>query len=339
MDFRQLQMKVDKNQIDNIYFLYGDEPFLIDKSIELIKACVLTEGLLDFNSDSFYAGEKSVSAIKDIIETLPVMSPKRLVILKQAHLLKEQDWNTLLPILENPVDTTTLVFSAEKMDKRKKVSKIIEKNGTLVELKRPYDNKLLPWITYLATELNLQIEADALRLIHHLVGSNLYEIHNELKKLKSFNKQDVKITSEVVLSVVSKSRVLSVFDLTNAIGRNDKISALTCLANLLDHGHSEIGSVQLIARHIRILAQVKEGVTLGMNQSQIASKVGVPQFFLKDYLMQSRQWSQKKIERTIQALYDTDKALKSSPVSASIWLENFVLSTCQEESPMAKSLL
>jgi DNA polymerase-3 subunit delta len=38
----------------------------------------------------------------------------------------------------------------------------------------------------------------------------------------------------------------------------------------------------------------------------------------------------KKLESSFLILTETDKALKSSPMSAHIWLENLILKTCSE---------
>jgi DNA polymerase-3 subunit delta len=57
--------------------------------------------------------------------------------------------------------------------------------------------------------------------------------------------------------------------------------------------------------------------------------VGVPGFFMRQYVDQSRHWRKEKLEETYSNLLETDRALKSSPVSSAIWLENFILKSCQ----------
>jgi DNA polymerase-3 subunit delta len=100
------------------------------------------------------------------------------------------------------------------------------------------------------------------------------------------------------------------------------------LANLLDHGQNEVGVLALISRHVRILKLVADGLREGLSGPKLASRAGVSPYFLKSYVDQARAWSDRKIEHTFQALVDTDRALKSSPVASHIWLENFVVQTC-----------
>ena len=103
---------------------------------------------------------------------------------------------------------------------------------------------------------------------------------------------------------------------------------MTCLANLLEYGQNEIGALALIARHVRILSTIKEGLRAGLAGARLSAKAGVPHFFLGDYVSQTKHWTDKKIARTMHALHETDRALKSSPISGHIWLENFIIKTC-----------
>ena len=106
------------------------------------------------------------------------------------------------------------------------------------------------------------------------------------------------------------------------------MTALQSLANLLENGQSEVGVLAMINRHFRILAALKEGQKEGVSGQRLCTKAGIPQFLLSQYMEQIRRWDDGKISRTFAALVDTDRALKSSAVPSHVWLENFVLQTC-----------
>jgi DNA polymerase-3 subunit delta len=93
-----------------------------------------------------------------------------------------------------------------------------------------------------------------------------------------------------------------------------------------------VGIVVLLARHIRLLMSVKRGLDQGLSGSRLAAAAQVPPYFLDNYVMQSRLWTTKKLEQTLVTLSETDKALKSSPLSSHIWLENLVLKTCSSSA-------
>jgi DNA polymerase-3 subunit delta len=328
-DLRRLQQFLEKHPPGNLYLVYGEETYLINEAQKLIQETVLGDGVVDFNLDRLYTSEASPSQVRDIVETLPVMCERRCVIYKGVQTLKEKDWQQLMPILENPIDSCTLILIAEKVDKRKKFFKKISDEGTVVELKRPYDNQIPSWIDYIAFQNGVELDGDGIRLVHQMVGGNLTEVNNEMQKLKQYLGERRRATNEDLLHVVSQVRVDSIFDLTNAIGRKDQAAALTYLANLLEHGESEVAALSLVLRHVRILATLKEGIKQGLSSPKLSAKAGVSNFFLNQYVNQAKLWTEDKIADTIETLHETDRAIKSSPVSSHIWLENFILQTCR----------
>lgn len=328
LDLRALQLELYKKPAEPIYYLIAEDPFLLNEALTAIKSKALEDGINEFNYDSFYASEDKANSVLDTLETLPMMSARRLVIYREAHLLKDKDWEQFYPLLEKPVDSACLVLVAEKVDKRKKAYKKISDKSVTVELKRPFDNQLPMWIEYIGAKHGLKLSGDAQALVRQFIGTNLSEVYNELGKLKDFLGDRKLVEAEDVLQVVSRSRIDSVFDLANAIGRGDRASALVSLAQLLESGQNEVGALALIARHFRILSVLKEGARVGLAGQKLSSKAGVPHFFLQEYMSQLRQWSDTKLDRTHLALRETDRALKSSPLSSHIWLENFIIRTC-----------
>ena len=327
-DLRKLQTSLDRKSAAPLYLLYGDEQFLIDEAVKSIKSRVIEPATKDFNYDSFVAPETQANRVREAAEQLPMMATKRLVIYRNVDALKDKQWEQLLSILENPFDTTSLVLVADKIDKRKKIFKTIAKTGIMVELKKPYDNQVPTWIDYIGYLNEVKLKPDAVSALQQLVGTNLSEINNEVMKIRSYVNDRQVVELEDVLKVVSKARIDNVFSLTDAIARRDKSQALICLANLLENGQNEMGIMALIFRQIRIFTMLRDGQKKGLSGSRLSTKVGVPEFFLKRYLSQCRLWDEKKLDRTMAALQETDMALKSSPVASHIWLENFILKTC-----------
>jgi DNA polymerase-3 subunit delta len=284
--------------------------------------------LADFNCDVFDASEIETEKVRDACEMLPMMGARRLVVLRGCDDLKDKEWDALYPLFERPVDTTVFVLTAEALDKRKKSFKKISDAAVIVELKRPYDNQVPDWIDYLAFRHGMKVSREASQLLRQFVGANLTELNNEIVKLRDYVGERKQIEAQDVLQVVSESRVDRIFDLTDAIGRRDRATALHTLANLLEHGQSEVGVLAMITRHFRILGSLKNGQKEGLSGQRLSTKAGIPAFLLNQYLDQIRQWDESKIQSTFNVLLDTDRALKSSSVPSHVWLENFVLKTC-----------
>jgi DNA polymerase-3 subunit delta len=328
IDSQKFYKDLEKGNLAPMYFLFGEEPYLLNQSVERFKYAVLTEGAIDFNYSLFYASDADIVQVRDAVETLPMMAPRRLVILKESQELTDKEWAQLEPLIEEPVDSTCFVILASRVDKRKKQIRQLLDKAECVEFKKPYENQVPSWINYIAETLGLKISNDAIHLLHKLVGHHLTEIEAELKKLGEFVEGARRIEVQDVAQVVSRSKEESVFDFTKAVGLNDRVKALEYLVHLLDQGQNEIGIISLVARHIRILLAVKKGMEEGLHGAKLAHYAQVPPYFLENYSEQARLWTAKKLEQTMVVLSETDKALKSSPLSSHIWLENMVLKTC-----------
>lgn len=334
IDAQKFYRDLEEGRLAPMYFLFGEEPYLLNQSSERFKYAVLTEGAVDFNLSVFYGNDADISVVRDAVETLPMMAARRLVILKEAQDLTDREWTELEPLIESPVDSTVFVIIASRVDKRKKAIRQLLDKADCVEFKKPYENQIPSWINYIAQTLEVQISKDAIHLLHKLVGHHLTEIEAELKKLSDFVGQR-RIEVSDVAQVVSRSKEENVFDFTKAIGENDRVKALEHLVHLMDQGQSEIGIVSLVARHVRILLTVKRGMEEGLHGAKLAHYAQVPPYFLESYIDQARLWAAKKLEHTLVVLSETDKALKSSPLSSHIWLENLVLKTCGLENSRA----
>lgn len=328
LDLRKLQQRLEKQAPAPIYLLLGDEQFLVHEAVQLLKHRSVDAATIDFNCDVFDVGETPAASVKDAAEMLPMMSARRLVVYRGVDNLKDKDWEVLFALFDNPVESTTFVLTAESLDKRKKSYKKVADSAVVVELKRPYENQILDWIDYLAYRAGLRVNREAAHLLKQFVGTNLTELNNEMAKLREYIGDRKEVEPADVLQVVSQTRVDRIFDLTDAIGRRDKVHALHSLANLLDQGQSEVGVLAMITRHFRILSQLKDGQRGGLSGQRLATAAGIPQFLLGQYLEQIRHWDENKIQRTFNVLQDTDRALKSSSVPSHVWLENFVLKTC-----------
>lgn len=324
----KLYKDLETKKFHPIYFLFGDEPYLLNQCARRFKYSVLDESTTDFNFSLFYSADSEVGTIKDAVETLPVFTAHRLVILKNAHELKDSELLQLEPLLENPVPSTVFVILADKVDKRKRAIKLLLDHAFCVEFKKPYENQVPQWIVHLAQNVGLKITNDAIHRLYRLVGNNLSELESQIFKIQDYIGTKTVIEVSDVNSVVSFSREESVFDFTKAIGQKDRVKALEQLVSLMDQGQSEAGIIALLARHMRVLLTVRAGLDQGIGGAKLASLAQIPSYFIESYCDQARVWSPRKIEEALIVLHETDKALKSSPLSSHIWLENMVLKSC-----------
>ena len=312
-----------------LYSVAGQEGFFISEIKKtLIKAVHSGNGTADFNHDELSADEIPIEDLLALLETLPFMSEKRLVFCDKAEKFQDEDWDKLFSLLSQPLESTVLVCFFEKKDGRKKYFKTLKKKAVELSAESLKSWELEPWLKFLSQREGLEFSPDARTLFSQLVGTNLMEIQIELKKLRQYIGAYRKVKEEDVLACTSRLKTDSIFELTDAIGKKDIVQSLNSLAYLLEQNQSEIGVLAMLARHIRILSKLKLGEKQKLSKPQLAHKAGVSAYFLKNYMNQTKLWSEQQIHQALSSLLSTDKALKSSPVSSHIWLENFILKVC-----------
>ena len=153
-------------------------------------------------------------------------------------------------------------------------------------------------------------------------------LKNEIQKLAMFLEGKKHVSIEHVLEVVPRTRPENIFALSRAIGQQNLSSALLCLTHLLEDHQSEIGVLALVIRHIRILSRVKEGIMRKYSKKALCELVGVPSFFIQNYIEEAGMWTEANIRSAVEQLKITDEALKSSSLPPSLWLERFIIKTC-----------
>ncbi len=323
--YQEIEKSLQSGNFQPIYLFFGEEPYLIKESFNYLKACSLNGIAADFNFESYLCGQVSIMQVRDEIETLPLFAARRVIHLREIQELKDKDWDVLSPILVQPVETTVLILTGSKIDKRKKIFKTLFDQSCYVEFKKPYDSQIPQWIRHICKAHQLTILDDALQLFHRLVGSQLSEIEIEIVKLGLFLGDRKQITLADVAASVSKRKEENIFEFAEVLARGKKKEAFLRLTDLLAQGQNELGVVALTARHFRLLMSLKRGLSQGLAGQKLAQFAQVPFYFLNDYHSQAQAWTEVQLEKALKVIIDTEGALKLSPLSGHIWLENLIL--------------
>src|ERR1044072_6811101 len=87
--------------------------------------------------------------------------------------------------LERPLDSTTLIFVADDLDKRKKLTKALLANCVVVEFPAVKDAEAKTWARTRLKELKTTADDRVLSEVVRLVGTNLQTLSSELEKLSA----------------------------------------------------------------------------------------------------------------------------------------------------------
>lgn len=201
-----------------IYYLMGEESYYIDKISDYIATVILTEEEKEFNQTILYGSETDIATIITTAKKYPMMSEHQVLIVKEAQNLKNID--ELCYYLQKPLISTILVFCHKNgiLDKRKKVTSLIEKYGIIYESKKIKDPQLPNFITNYLKKKNITIESKATEILSEFVGADLCRLTSELEKLIiTLPQGQVHITSEQIEKNIGISKDFNNFELKNSL--------------------------------------------------------------------------------------------------------------------------
>lgn len=329
----ELNRLIETRKIPSLLLLFGEESFFLERGAQRIRDILVPPESRDFNFQIYYGKEAQAVAILDSCRTLPVFAPHRLILVKDVHLFPAAELETLLSYLKEPVPETVLLFTGEKIDGRKKFFQEFKKRGAVVEFKRLYDNQIPGFVREQAREAGRTFTEEALALFCRRVGTNLREVHAELRKLFDYlGDRDPADVADVV-AVVSDTRADSVFDLTAALGRKDVAEALRLLGRLLEEGGTPLVVLAMMTRHFRQLWMTRELLEQEVPRRDISRRVGVNPYFVDGLIGQARHFTPARYREIFERFLAVDLALKSSGAHPAALLEDLVLVIAAEKRP------
>lgn len=301
--------------IKPIYFLMGEEPYYIDKLTEYIENNILSEDEKGFNQTVIYGRDATIEDIVSNAKRYPMMAERQVVVVREAQELS-RTIDKLESYAENPQPTTVLVvaYKYKTLDKRKKLVKLIAKNGVLFESKKLYENQVGTWIQRLLQGRGYAIEPKANAMLVEFLGNDLSRISNELDKLQIILPKGHTITPKDIEYNIGFSKDFNVFELQNAIGSKDQLKAYKIAQYFADNPKDNplVVTVSLVfGFFVKIL---KYHGLKDKDPRAAAPVLGVNPFFMKDYEIALRNYPMKKVSSIMASLREID--VKSKGVGA-----------------------
>lgn len=243
LTFDSFRRHIKEGRVDPLYLFLGEESYLQERALLSIfetideAARMFNVGVFAIGSDSGLGSRITASMAIDAANQLPMMSMRRIVVVREFDKIKEDELELVLGYLKRPSPTTTVVFQSVSADKRRKLTTALLKSCTVVELDPLKDEDARRWTEGYVKLHKYSIEPRALDMLIRLAGTGLSRLVNEVEKLAAHAGGEV-ITEASVLELVPRSREHTSWELWDAIIRRDNKRAMRLIERLLDDGDS-----------------------------------------------------------------------------------------------------
>lgn len=311
--FEELRREVEGGRIQPLYLFVGEELYLQERALRLLYATV-DEALRVFNVSTFSigsdsgAGSKTTAAmVIDAANQMPMMSARRIVVVREFDKIREDDHELVLSYLKRPAPTTTMVFQAVSPDKRRKLTAALIKACAVVTFDLLDESRARRWAEDRLKVRGCSIEPGALRLLLGLTGTGLTRLANELDKLAAYADGGT-VNIATVQELVPRAREHTSWELWDAINAPDRKRALTLMEHLLDDTDALpiLGSLASLYRRLLTGKQLIEG---GASRPEITKATGQ---WSDTFLARLRRSSRAEIVRGLRRIAEVDNAIKNS---------------------------
>jgi DNA polymerase-3 subunit delta len=316
-----LRNQLKRRDIAPVYVLFGAESYLRDIAAKTIADLLFKEGeLRDFNETEFSLNSTDIGSALAAAEQLPMMAERRVVRIADIRVsatgtkdnLKEDHEGILSAYLKRPAESSVLIFIADELDKRRKMSKLLLENSVAVEFARFNDNELLAWARNKIKESGADVDEKAIHQLVALVGDDVRRLTNEINKLATAAMPDGPITYDLVESLVPNSRELSNFALTDHLMAGRGSRALQVLRKILEDGGEPLMILGLISYNYHRLFLAKEMMADGAERSEVAKVMKLRYSDQENFLASARRTDRAKLTRIMKRIAETDLAIKTS---------------------------
>ncbi len=295
-----------------LYFFYGNEPFLIEELQDILLEHALAPHERDFNLDIAYGPDTDAQRVLALCASWPVMSERRVVIVRDFDKLKDNRLFKEYAERPNPAAVVVLVCGS-KPDRSRHPYRALREHAVAMESKPLYSNQTPGWIKRRAKKQGYEITQEAAQMLADYTGNDLGAVVREIEKLGTYIGGRETISADDIVRASGHSRGFNVFELQKAIGERRGQDAFRIMERMLQRASNERGEAIMIVSVLNAWFMKLWKLSAcgpSMPKKDMARHIGVSPFFLKDYQTGLRRYKTPAIRNAFAVLLATDYELK-----------------------------
>jgi DNA polymerase-3 subunit delta len=321
-----------------LYLLLGQDDFSRRRALEGIKKDLGEHDFASANITQLEGQQLSPAQLRNICETVPFLSEKRLVIVEGllsrfepkgkftsrkkpiTAASKESEYKAFADGINQIPESTILILVDGKLGKSNPLLAELSASGEVKQFPLLSDTGLRQWIQKQVKAEGGSISTQAVDLLVKLIGSNLWIMSNEINKL-------VILTSERRIEVgdvqiaVSYAQESNVFAMVDAILGFQPGIAEKLLQQLLQHGAAPAYLLFMLARQFRLIVRARDLQNRGEPAAMIQTSLGLPSGFVwHKTLEQASRHPLTRVIKVYHKLLETDLAIKTGKYDSELAL-------------------
>lgn len=334
-----LEKELKTNELQSIYFLYGEELFLIENVVKKIrkKFGEIVKGI-----NFILIDDTNIQELISDIETPAFGYEKKLIIARNTNILKREGKRKNAEItkqrekldeyIKENIDiikqSVVLVFIEEDVDSRFALYKTFEKYGVVCKVDFQKPAQLEKRIMAICQGYKVKIDASTTRYFLETTGTNMQELINEIRKLIEYVGENGTIKKEDIDLLTIKKLENVIFDLTDSLGKKETKKALDVLKSLIYNKEPTQRILINLYNHFKKLYFTK--IALQEHKDLVTSLNLKPNqtFLTGKYKAQAGYFKASELKEILQELRDLDYNYKNGLIDLQVGLESILCRYC-----------
>lgn len=314
-----------------LHIFYGPDSFSLGEALASLRRSLDSDGMLSANTAQFDGRTVTPVELMSACDTVPFLAARRLVIVEGLLAAQEaakrpvrQDrgkrpagadaggspWSALPEYARRLPETTELVLLDAAIKDANPLFTALRPLAEVHAFAAMDRERLQEWIAARVKARKAAIQPRAAAVLAEAVGSNLWQMHNEIDKLALYA-YDRPIEVADVRRMVSVTPTGSVFNLTDAIMAGQGSEAIRLVRQLMDSGSAGPQLLALIVRQFRQLVLAQDLVRRQVPRPEIARKLeSRSDWVLGKLLDQARRYPAAKLEAGYRRIFEADLNIK-----------------------------
>ena len=320
-----------------IYLISGKQNIRLKSQMKNI----IKKSLGEIDAMNFVKFDASLTLIQEIVDEanyVPLGYDSKAVVVDSPYfLLKEkgrnkiegdQDYESLKNYLSNPNPDCDLIFlvntSEHEIDKKNELYQLIEKNGQVIALSEPKQEQWNEVVKHYFQEKwpNVKIDSDAVNELARRTEGDYASLFNNGSKLALYTDH---ITFADVTLMVTRPLEENSFLLFNYLLDERNMDAVSLFRDLKSSNVEPVTLISMTANQFRLLNRVSYLARHGYDPDGIAKELNINPIRAKILRKNSFVISRKRINQTLEDLYQLDLQIKSGLVDRYYSFELFLI--------------
>lgn len=310
-----------------VYYVFGAENLLKDDAVRLILDRALDPSLRDFNFDQRSLATLDPESLTALLETLPMMAERRVVVLRDLEQLKRKTRlkATLERYLEHPSPETVLILVQASAED--KPDPALTRRSTTVEVGHLKPDRVPRWIAHQAGLSQTTLTPEAIQHLIDVVGPDLAVLRTEIEKIASLGAGEA-VTVEQVAALLGVRREETLPRFRDLVFAGKAGEAAAILGPLLEQGGmSGVKIVAQLGSAVVGIGMARSWYDRGLRGNALSRKLMerirvIRPFGIGDWGEETSRWAslaprwpEARVGAALAALLAADRALKTTRIS------------------------